>query len=292
MRHNWCNHTCILLALLCHSSIYSFSLSDKNDYPTYQIIADKNEALNSNNAQNKVFISFGGPTEGYHNLVNSICQQSVKLDFFTHIFGFTDIDLKSDLDFWNRQGDFIERNKRGYGYWLWKPFIINLVLEHLNENDILVYVDAGSTVNPNGKQRLNEYIDLLNNSDYGVLSYQFSRYPEICWTKKILLDYFNANDETKNSGQCVATMLIIKKNKHSVDIIKKWYEIASIYELIDDTKISNENIAFKDHRHDQSIYSLLVKKFGSIKVNDEIYDASSEDRAYIPFWGTQIKVSW
>ena len=44
-----------------------------------------------------------------------------------------------------------------------------------------------------------------------------------------------------------------------------------IYNLInDDTK--NEENCFIENRHDQSIYSIIVKKFGSIKLNDETYD--------------------
>ena len=48
-------------------------------------------------------------------------------------------------------------------------------------------------------------------------------------------------------------------------LAKDWYNIASSnnYHFIDDTPSVRENInGFNEHRHDQSIFSLLVKKYG------------------------------
>ncbi len=42
------------------------------------------------------------------------------------------------------------------------------------------------------------------------------------------------------------------------------------YELINDIK-NNEEPYFIENRHDQSIYSIIVKKYGSIKLPDETY---------------------
>ncbi|MFI0434493.1 MAG: hypothetical protein ACH350_02040 [Parachlamydiaceae bacterium] len=258
------------------------------DYPTFRVFPSNTDPVFSDSIQNKVFISFGGPTEGYHNLVKKIAQETQKLGFFTHIMGFTDLDLKRDPHFWERHGSFIEKNRRGYGYWLWKPYLIHLVLNRLNEDDILVYADAGSTVNLAGLERMEEYVNLLKNSEYGVISYQFNRWPEQCWNKKILLNYMGAYNESLHSGQCVATIIIIKKNAHSTHLINQWYEIASIHELLDDSKTSDESKKFIEHRHDQSIYSLLVKKYGSIKIHEDIYDRKGKDWNHIPFQGTQI----
>jgi hypothetical protein len=60
-----------------------------------------------------------------------------------------------------------------------------------------------------------------------------------------------------------------KKNKHSVDIINKWVENMH-YNLINNNLL-NENSYFIDNRNDQSIYSIIVKKYGSIKLPDETW---------------------
>jgi hypothetical protein len=64
-------------------------------------------------------------------------------------------------------------------------------------------------------------------------------------------------------------MQIIKKNQHSVKIINEWVNHMK-YELINDVT-SNEEPYFIDNRHDQSIYSIVVKKYGSIKIPDETW---------------------
>ena len=68
----------------------------------------------------------------------------------------------------------------------------------------------------------------------------------------------------------MATTILIRKNQHSIDVINEWYKNCENYDLINDSK-SNESPLFIDHRHDQSIYSILVNKYGSIKLIDETY---------------------
>ena len=35
--------------------------------------------------------------------------------------------------------------KRGFGLWLWKPYLILKAMDNLNDGDILFYVDSGIT---------------------------------------------------------------------------------------------------------------------------------------------------
>jgi hypothetical protein len=101
-----------------------------------------------------VFITFGGPTANFHNAVNRICQEAKNFDLFDEIYGYTENDLKSDYNFWINHGDFIERNRRGYGYWIWKPYLIKKKLNELNNGDFLIYADCGCEINKNGKKKI------------------------------------------------------------------------------------------------------------------------------------------
>ena len=38
------------------------------------------------------------------------------------------------FDFLNEHRDFVKKNKRGYGYWIWKPHIILKLLEQINKS--------------------------------------------------------------------------------------------------------------------------------------------------------------
>ena len=37
----------------------------------------------------------------------------------------------------------ITKNPRGYGYWLWKSYIIKKTIEKMSDDDILLYLDCG-----------------------------------------------------------------------------------------------------------------------------------------------------
>jgi hypothetical protein len=222
----------------------------------------------------KKFITFGaGQGERFRNNIIRICNEAKDFEYFDEICGFTEHDLINDTEFWNNNGNFIINNHRGFGYWIWKSHIINKELEKLSDGDILVYTDAGCVINKHGKQRFLEYIDLLNKDEnnYGLLSFRLP-FKEYQYTKKLVFDYFNADDQLKNSWQYVGGIQIIKKTPHSSFIIKQWSEITKNHMLINDVISIDEDSRFIENRHDQSIYSLLVNKYGSIKIDDETYN--------------------
>jgi hypothetical protein len=235
-----------------------------------------------------IFLTFGGPTTNYHNAVKRICKEAQDFELFDEIYGYTDDDLKSDNDFWSKHGEFIENNKRGYGYWIWKPFLIQKKLSEINYGDFLIYADCGCEINKNGKKRFLEYIELINNDckQYGLLSFQMNHLEKL-YTKSEIFKFFDVDDNIKNSGMCVATMQIIKKTHHSIDIINKWLENMH-YNLIND-KCNVENECFVDNRHDQSIYSVIVKKYGSIKLPDETWYENWNDGQQIPILAKRNK---
>lgn len=226
--------------------------------------------INTLSNQKLVFITFGGPTENFHKRVKELTLQVGNFNIFNDIIGFTETDLKNDNNFWNKHGEFLNNNERGYGYWLWKSYIILKTLNQLNNNDIIIYSDVGCHFNINEKDKLIEYINILNNSNYGILSFQMN-WQEKQWNKGDLFKYFNENNIDiekiniiKNSGQHHATFMLIKKNDHSINLINKWYELCSNYNFIDDSpSIENNDSEFIEHRHDQSIFSLLIKIHGS-----------------------------
>ena len=61
--------------------------------------------------------------------------------------------------------------------------------------------------------------------------------------------------------QTFANTVMLYVCKETRSLIDEWYNISCDYHLIDDSPsiISNHN-EFREHRHDQSILSLLIKK--------------------------------
>ena len=139
-----------------------------------------------------IFLTFGGPTISYRNRVKTLCMEANNLLFFNKIIGLTDNYLKNDAYFWKKHGTFIENNVKGYGFWIWKPYIIKKKLQELEHGEILIYMDAGCSINALGKVRLHEYVTLLNNQTaYGILSFQMNHLEEVKFTKKKLFDYLS-----------------------------------------------------------------------------------------------------
>ena len=51
--------------------------------------------------------------------------------------------------------------KKGGGYWIWKVQLILQSLRDLDDGDILIYSDSGSSLNLSGEKRFQEYMFLF-----------------------------------------------------------------------------------------------------------------------------------
>lgn len=207
----------------------------------------------------KTFLTFGN--DHYYGALTRLKKQATEFNVFDNIIIYKDTDLHQMPEFWDKHKDFILANPRGYGYWIWKSYLTLKTLESMNDNDILVYVDAGCELNKEGKSRLNDYFKIVSESQYGILGFKYDQYLEKTWTKMDLYNYLECPID--NDEQFWAGVTIYKKCGHSMNLVKKWYETCCIYNLINDSlsNISNDP-TFNEHRHDQSVWSLLRKKYG------------------------------
>jgi hypothetical protein len=209
----------------------------------------------------KYFVTFG--TGIYLQSKERLLEEAKNLNFFDYVFGFDNSIFDKDFN------KILDKNSRGYGFWLWKPYIILKVLNLMDNDDILLYCDSGCKLFPEGLQRLQEYFNILSSNKHSTLSFQLN-YIEKDWTKRDLLDLF---PEMENTKQLMATAFLVKKNDASTFLINEWLKlgVSNNQHFINDTPSSIQNYpSFKDHRHDQSIFSLLRKTFGTIILDDEI----------------------
>jgi hypothetical protein len=187
---------------------------------------------------------------------------------------------------------------RGGGYWLWRPILIYEHFKQMNDGDFLVYLDAGSSINSAGKQRYDEYIDMLTKdpSNTGILSFQMHNQPENQWTTSQIFSYFSVDPHSEHgtSGQYLGGVFILKKTQHSIDYVKQLVSISLTNPDLFTDKFNSlpQHQEFKDNRHDQSISSVLRKKLGSIVIpNDETWYVpfGSTESLKFPFWATRIR---
>jgi len=167
------------------------------------------------------------------------------------------------------ENEFIEKNKsilscrRGGGYWLWKSYIINEMLKRINENDILFYLDSKYYFIENFS---NLYLDYMKNNDLLVWKNKPNEPTWYMknWCKMDVINKYNMFDKVfnENAEDCWGGAIIIKKNKNTVKYMKEWLEMCCNYENITDSpsKAKNNDL-FREHRHDQSLLSIVLHKY-------------------------------
>jgi len=218
----------------------------------------------------KIFITFGGPTENFHKAVDRICQQAKDFGLFDEVIGYTDADLKNDTEFWEKNGEFVERYKRGYGYWIWKSYINYKTISRIEEGDIVVYADSGCLLRIEYIQRMREYFDIVTNSAKGIIGMTLC-FHERHWNKMDTFAGVGGEEFFNDDYQVVATTVIYKKCENTLSLIEKWYNTCCNHHMISDAPSVLPNAPdFIEHRHDQSVFSLLMKKCGFERLGYEI----------------------
>jgi hypothetical protein len=171
---------------------------------------------------------------------------------------YTERFLKHHEDFWSHHKEFITKNLRGFGYWLWKPFVIQQVMKTMQNGEVLFYCDADFILKKDKTfiEKLKK--DVKNNK---IISSSTGE-KEKSWNKKdtVIRVGVTINEE---DIQVQAGTLLIYVCDETRNLIDEWYSICceKDYHYIDDSpSIRPNDKSFKEHRHDQSIFSLLLKK--------------------------------
>lgn len=163
-----------------------------------------------------------------------------------------------DKEFYEQNKEILSQPKGG-GYWLWKPYFIYKTLKNLNDGDYLFYADAGSFF----LKDINILIDELEKSHQDVIGFELPLI-ESQWTKRELFITMNCDNELyRESNHIMGSFHLIKKSNQSLKFYKEYLELCTNTNNITDILDSSiqQNKDFLDHRQDQSIFSLLYKKY-------------------------------
>lgn len=180
--------------------------------------------------------------------------------------------------------------RRGAGYWIWKPFLVKKVLSELPEGDLLIYCDAGCMINRRAQERFDAYISLVIESETDSLGFELS-HEELGYTKAEVFDYFDTSASLRHSKQLIGGILFLQKSDRSMALVNTWNEVLRQQpELFtDDLRMEIQHPEFNGHRHDQSIFSIIRKMYGTEIIADETYfeDFVREGQDF-PIWATRL----
>ena len=216
-----------------------------------------------------IFITFSAGKQNYIDAGKRLINQANETELFEKTIFYTDQDLKNDHEFWSQHSHFIENNKRGYGYWLWKPYIIKKTMESMKDGDILLYLDCGCEIDVQKKNEIIKFMDFVKKD----LIIGTRTLVEKDWNKMDLIIKLNMLDNKYlNTDQHQAGAILFLVCDKTRNLVNEWYEIGSEYHYIDDTPSIIPNFdCFKEHRHDQSIFSLLTKKYDLYSIHNMYY---------------------
>lgn len=205
------------------------------------------------------FITFGSH-KNYTEAGARLAIQANELHIFDRIRFFGLDSLESDPEFWNKHKDFILNNARGFGYWLWKPYLIKKVMDEMKDGDTLLYLDCGCEIDAKEKDYFLKCLEIVK-TDLIMGTLGKTNVEESCKMDLFLkLDMDYTKYLKTKMHQAGANLIYVCDRTRS--LVNEWFELAQDYHLISDSSYVYKNLdKYVEHRHDQSIYCLLTKKY-------------------------------
>jgi len=168
---------------------------------------------------------------------------------------------------------------RGFGFWSWQPFITLKTMELMNYGDVLIYMDSAINV----IRDINDIISLSR--EKGILLFKLGEhsnkdYRNFVWTKRDTFSVMGITDHSSsNYSQLTASVQVYVKSNETIRFLEEFMNYCKIPMAIADSSHSGtildstgkpfpENIGFKDHRHNQSILSILAEKYNIYRIRD------------------------
>lgn len=197
-----------------------------------------------------------------------------------------------DNEFWEKHKWFFRTNPKGYGFGIWRYYFISKMLDQIQDNDILVYVDGGCSINTRAKDRLEEYFKFVSESDSGLLVFE-SNLVQKEYTKSDVFRYMDATDAKYTDSKLYLTStMVIRKCPNTIKIFSEMYSIVDkqLYYLFDNNPgIIPDDSIFKGSKNDASIFSLVVKQNCAVVLPDETSKESYQQSGdKIPIWNTRL----
>ena len=209
-----------------------------------------------------VAISYG--SEQYNKQLEYNGKSALEIAKVNEFYGYKPKDIDHDF---REKNKYILEKGRGNGYWLWKPYFLYKTLkEKLDYGDYLIYSDA-AIMYVDSAQKL---VDFLKEKKLDMYLHRLPHL-ERQYTKRDAFILLGVDQPFyAETGQFNAAFQIYRKTKFTEFFLEEYLYYAQDKRIITDDAnelgVGNYD-DFRDHRHDQSILSLLTKKYGQVNAN-------------------------
>lgn len=201
-----------------------------------------------------VLISFAAGDQKWYRSQSNLVESSKNKSIDGYI-SYNELNLEKSYK--EKYKNILNRSHRGYGYWMWKSHILQTTFNNLNDNDIILYVDTGLSI----IHKLDYLISKCIKND--IVLFKNGDHLNKKWTKRDAFVIMNCdNEDYYNSEQIDASVQLYKKCEYTKKFLDEFVLYSENINVISDLpNITQKNLPdFFDHRHDQSILSLLAKK--------------------------------
>ncbi len=158
---------------------------------------------------------------------------------------------------------------RGGGYYLWKPYFYRKAYDELGEGDYLVYIDSGAVY----INKIQYLIDCMEQEETPLMIFSLERERIEKGNTKRDAFVLTGCDEARytDTPQSIGGYFVCKKAPEVKAYLDEVLHYAQDIRIISDKPNVMglpDYAEFADHRHDQSVISLMSKKYGFKRFRD------------------------
>lgn len=228
----------------------------------------------------KIFIAYADANLAFS--LKRIGWQARRLGIFDEVILYTPADLPQYL-----LHSPLMKQQKGGGYWAWKPVLIYETLLRHDEGDVVVYVDAGCTLNRSTEWDLMFKLML----EYDTICFHYDAEMPVWerwgststkikyWTKLSATQFLDAYCKNSNWHDALKIWggLLFVKGKGNL-FLRHWLDITLNHPdvIIDPTeeelRYQPEGFAF--HKHDQSVITALAYYDKTVLVLPEVSETN------------------
>lgn len=225
------------------------------------------------NKTKTIFVTFGAGRTGWKQASRRLVGEAKKTQLFSSVFNLNENWLEQNdpkiyeiVKKFHRNGFY-----RGFGYWVWKPAVLHWVKEN-NPNCNVLYMDAGSHLDQR-PDHIAKLGNLLEKKGKNGLAWHLPHNNDVAWTKKELIIRLNPSKIILNSPQVQSGFIYLPWINTPQNFTTTFRQFALEKDgfFFSDELCVDQDAAFVEHRHDQSVFSILWKLNGMYSKSDKTY---------------------
>lgn len=172
-----------------------------------------------------------------------------------------DNEFIKNLPYYEDHKNILEKVSFGFCY---KPICFDETLKQIDNGDIALMADSNHIIAKDPQI----FFDIANKYGMFIRDHLWIQYPNKQWTRRDMFVNMGCDEERYwNSLQMQCNIIAICKNDLTVQFVKEWLDKSLNYDIMFGNNQYPNFEGFREHRHDQSLFSILREKYQIPYVN-------------------------